>query len=69
MVKMLTVIRKYISCLFILIKIIVIYVSGCIYDKNEITIGLDNTTPMLGWEAYVEIRPVPCQFSGFHNNT
>ena len=25
--------------------------------------------PMLGWEAYVEIRPEPCQFSGFHNNT
>ncbi|MCD4766504.1 MAG: PhnD/SsuA/transferrin family substrate-binding protein [Methanosarcinales archaeon] len=35
--------NKYTRCLFILITIIVILISGCIHDNNEITVDLDNT--------------------------
>jgi phosphonate transport system substrate-binding protein len=34
---------KYISYLFILIIVIVIYISGCIYNNDEITVDLDKT--------------------------
>ena len=40
---MLPIIRKYLSLLFILITIIVISISGCINNNNEITVDLDNT--------------------------
>ena len=35
--------NKYTGCLFILITIIVILISGCINDNDEITVDLDNT--------------------------
>ena len=38
-----SIIRKYISSLFIPIIIITIIISGCIYDNDEITVDLDNT--------------------------
>ena len=40
---MLSIIRKYISSLFILTSINVISISGCINDNDEITVDLDNT--------------------------
>jgi ABC-type phosphate/phosphonate transport system substrate-binding protein len=43
MVKMLLIIRKYLSSLFIFITIIVISISGCINDNDEMTVDLDNT--------------------------